>query len=140
MNQINEMIFLEKIYDKADIQDLINIYSEILPGRNELSVTMFIEFPDEKAMISGMPKLAGIEKMVYLVFDDHSLKATPEEGRSTETLESTLQYLKLKFPDSEKEAFLNCRNAFIETRHPVYSESARVPEDLLKTLKAELSQ
>lgn len=140
INQINEMIFLEKIYDKGDIQDLIDIYSEILPGRNELSVTMFIEFADENSMISGLPKLAGIEKMVYLTFDDYSLKAIPEEGRSTDTLESTLQYLKFRFTEHEKEPFLKCRNAFIETRHPVYNESARLGEDLLKILKSELSQ
>ncbi len=140
VNQINEMIYLEKIHDQEEVNDLISIYSEILPGKNEFSVTMFIEFPDEKTMISSMPKLAGIEKMVYLTFDDHSVKAIPEEGRSTETLESTLQYLKFRFSESEKEAFLKSRNAFIETRHPLYSESARISEELLKELKSEINQ
>jgi hypothetical protein len=140
VNQINEMIYLEKIYDQAEVRDLISIYSEILPGKNEFSVTMFIEFPDEKTMISSMPKLAGIEKMVYLTFDDHSIKAIPEEGRSTDTLESTLQYLKFRFSEAEKQLFLKCRNAFIETRHPIYSESARIDEELLKELKSEINQ
>jgi hypothetical protein len=140
VNQINEMIYLEKIYDKEEISDLISIYSQILPGKNELSVTMFIEFPDEKTMISSMPKLAGIEKMVYLTFDDHSIRAIPEEGRSTETLESTLQYLKFRFSETEKQAFLKSRNAFIETRHPLYPESARIDEELLKEIKTEINQ
>jgi DNA polymerase II large subunit len=140
VNQINEMIYLEKIHDQEEVRDLISIYSEILPGKNELSVTMFIEFPDEKTMISSMPKLAGIEKMVYLTFDDHSIRAIPEEGRSTETLESTLQYLKFKFSEAEKQAFLKSRNAFIETRHPLYSESARISEELLKDLRSEINE
>jgi len=140
VNQRNEMIYLEKIHDQEEVRDLISIYSEILPGKNELSVTMFIEFPDEKTMISSMPKLAGIEKMVYLTFDDHSIKAIPEEGRSTETLESTLQYLKFKFSEAEKQAFLKSRNAFIETRHPLYSESARISEELLKDLRSEINE
>ncbi len=139
INQINEMIFLEKIKNPEDIDDLINVYSEILPGADELSVTMFIEFPDEKTMIQSMPKLAGIEKTVYLTFDNSEVKATPEEGRSTETLESTLQYLKFRFNGEEKERFLTAKNAFIETRHRLYGESARIPQPLLEILKKELN-
>ena len=138
INQINEMIYLEKIKNTEDIEDLIRIYSEILPGKNELSVTMFIEFPDEKTMIKNIPRLAGIEKTVYISFDDISIRATPEEGRSTDVLESTLQYLKFSFNESEKNKFLSCKNAFIETRHREFNESVRIPEDLLSTLKAEL--
>lgn len=138
INQINEMIYLEKIKNTDDIEDLIRIYSEILPGKDELSVTMFIEFPDEKTMIKNIPRLAGIEKTVYISFDDISIHANPEEGRSTDVLESTLQYLKFSFNEKDLAKFLSCKNAFIETRHREFNESARIPEELLSSLKTEL--
>lgn len=138
INQINEMIYLEQITNPEEIDELIKIYSEILPKKREFSVTMFIEFSDERTMARSMSKMSGIENTVYLTMDDHSLKAIPEEGRSTSTLESTLQYLKFRFTESDSEKFARARNVFIETRHPLYRESAKIPDDLLTALKEEL--
>lgn len=138
LNQINEMIFLEKIDDEEEIRDLIRIYSEQLPQKHTLSVTMFIEFPDEGTMVKSMKKMAGVENTVYLTFDGNEVKGTPEEGRSTETLESTLQYLKFRFTPEQAEEFGRSKNAFIETRLPGSSESGRIGSDLLEALKKEL--
>lgn len=138
LNQINEMVFLEKIRDEAEIQHLIDIYSDQLPQKNTLSVTMFIEFPDESVMLESMKKMAGIESSVYITFDGSEKRATPEEGRSTAALESTLQYLKFEFDKEEAENFRKAANVYIETRHPGFSESAKIPGTLLSLLKEEL--
>lgn len=138
LNQINEMVFLENITDREEVDRLIEVYSEQIPGDRELSVSMFIEFEDEKQMVKEIPKLAGIEQMVYLTFDGNELRGIPEEGRSTEVLESTLQYLKFQFPESLLEKFLSSRNVYIETRHKTYQEIAKLPQDLLEQLKKEL--
>ncbi len=138
LNQINEMVYLERIRDEEEIQKLIDIYSEQLPQRFTLSVTMFIEFPDESVMVKSMKKMAGIENSVYLTFDGSELKAIPEEGRSTEALESTLQYLKFQFTPEEAEKFKDSSNVYIETRHPGYEEAAKIPGSLLDDLKEEL--
>lgn len=140
LNQINEMVFLENIKDDEEVKRLIEIYSEQLPGDSELSVSMFIEFEDENQMVKEIPKLAGIEKSVYLTFDGSELRGTPEEGRSTEVLESTLQYLKFQFPQNLLEKFLSAKNVYIETRHKKYQEIAKVPPELLAQLKNELKQ
>lgn len=140
LNQINEMVFLENIKDQEEIDRLIEVYSEQLPGDSELSVSMFIEFEDENQMVKEIPKLAGIEKSVFMTFDGNELRGIPEEGRSTEVLESTLQYLKFQFPSSLLEKFLDSRNVYIETRHSTYQEIAKIPADLLEELKSELRQ
>lgn len=138
LNQINEMVFLEKIRDEKEIQNLIDIYSEQLPQNNTLSVTMFIEFTDESVMLQSMKKMAGVENTVYMTYDGNEKKATPEEGRSTEALESTLQYLKFEFTPEEADQFRNSENVHIETRHPGYSEAAAIRGSLLSSLKNEL--
>ncbi len=73
-----------------------------------------------------------------MAFGDNELKAIPEEGRSTESLESTLQYLRVKFSMGDAEKFRNSKNAFITTKHKNYSESAQIPEKLLEELKKEI--
>ena len=138
LNQINEMVFLENVRDKEEIEHLIDTYSDLMPSNGVLSVSMFIEISDQEQLLREMPRLSGIEQSVYLVFDDSELRATPEEGRSTEVLESTLQYLKFIFNRDLLSKFLRSRNAFIETRKTGYQETARIPEELLETLKNEL--
>lgn len=138
INQINEMVFIENVQDEDEIRRLINVYSEQLPGENELSVSMFIEFENQDIMVRELPKMAGIENSVYITFDGDEVKGIPEEGRSTEVLESTLQYLKFKFDQKEKDKFLKAKNVYIETRKKGYEESARIFPELLEALKNEL--
>lgn len=138
LNQINEMVFIEKVKDPDEIKRLIEVYSDLLPKPGMFSVSMFIEFRDEKQMLREMPKLTGVENTVYLTFDGNQLKATPEEGRSTEVLESTLQYLKFTFTTEMKKKFMDAQNVYIETRKEGYSETAKIPPDLLNQLKSEL--
>ena len=138
INQINEMIFIENVHDSKEVDRLIRVYSDQLPTDNEFSVSMFIEFEDEKQMVQELPKMAGIEDSVYLTFDGHEIKGIPEEGRSTDVLESTLQYLKFRFTKNDFEKFSTAKNAYIETRKDRYSEAAKIPSDLLEDLKKEL--
>jgi hypothetical protein len=138
LNQINEMVYIERVKDQDEIDFLLRVYSDLLPGPGLLSVSMFIEFRDEKQLVQEMKNLTGIEDTVYLTFDGSQLKATPEEGRSTETLESTLQYLKFSFTSEMARKFKAAGNVYIETRKPGYSESARIPAVLLDQLKLEI--
>ena len=138
LNQINEMILIENIHDEEEIQRLIRVYSDLLPAEGELSVSMFIEISDEKTLLRELPRLAGIEKTVYITFDGSEIRAIPEEGRSTEVLESTLQYLRFRFNSSQKEKFRDSHYVYIETRKEGYRESARIDGDLLESLKKEL--
>lgn len=139
LNQINEMVFIENVYDENEISRLISVYSEQLPTENELSVSMFIEFEDERQMVREIPRLAGVENTVYLTFDGHEIKGTPEEGRSTDALESTLQYLKFRFTKSDYEKFCNAKNVYIEARKEGYFEAAKLSPELISDLAGELS-
>lgn len=139
LNQINEMVFLEKIHDEEEIDQLIRVYSDQLPGQGYLSLTMFIELEDEHTMIQSMKKLSGVEKHVFLVFGRNEMLAEYEEGRSTDALESTVQYLKFRFSGDKLRDFVASDAAYIEVRHPRFEETARIPKELLSTLKTELS-
>ncbi|MGP6206750.1 DUF3501 family protein [Cuniculiplasma sp. SKW3] len=138
LNQINEMIYVENVHDEKETEHLLETYNKLIPEKNEFSITMFIEISDEKTLMKEMPRLVGIEDSVFFIFDDQELKCIPEEGRSTETLESTLQYLRVKFSMADAEKFRSAKNAFISTKHKNYSESAQIPSKLLENLKKEI--
>ncbi|MCL5888822.1 MAG: DUF3501 family protein [Candidatus Thermoplasmatota archaeon] len=138
LNQMNEMVLIENIHDDKEKKHILDTYNELIPDDLEFSVSMFIEISDEKKLLQEMPRLSGIENNVYLVFGDYEVKGAPEEGRSTDTLESTLQYLRFKFDGKTAEQFKKAKNAFIVTRHPIYKESAEITEPLLAQLKSEL--
>lgn len=139
LNQMNEMIYIENIHDPDEVRHIVTTYNDLIPSENELSVSMFIEISDQNVLMREMPKLAGIENSVFLIFDGNEIKAEPEKGRSTDTLESTLQYLKFRISDKEMDRFMKAKTAFITTRHTKYKESAEISNELLETLKKEIS-
>ncbi|EQD39739.1 hypothetical protein B1A_16748, partial [mine drainage metagenome] len=137
LNQINEMIFVENVHDREEIERLIRVYNEQMPGNNEISITMFIEITDDKALIRELPKLAGIENHVFITYDNRMIRGIPEEGRSTEVLESTVQYLKFRFSREEIQNFKGAKHVFIGIEHKGYNESVKLSEELLSELKIE---
>lgn len=138
LNQVNEMVLIENVHDEREISRLMDVYSELLPEDDTLSVSMFIEISDEKVLARELPRLAGIENTVYITFDGSEVHADPEEGRSTEVLESTLQYLRFRFNTEAIKKFRDAKYVYIETRKEGYRESARIDGELLASLQSEL--
>lgn len=138
LNQVQEMMYLENVTSRVDIEDLLKTYSDLLPTGRSLSVSMFIEFESERQMVRLMKELTGVENEVYLVFDSGEVKAEPEKGRSTETLESTLQYLRFNFSDQKLASFKKCSRCTLEVRRKDYEEIGKLSDQLLSDLKDEL--
>ncbi|MCL4332919.1 MAG: DUF3501 family protein, partial [Candidatus Thermoplasmatota archaeon] len=51
INQINEMIFIENIKDPEEVRYLINVYNDLMPSGDTLSVSMFIEISDPEVLL-----------------------------------------------------------------------------------------
>ena len=63
--QIQEMIRAERMVREEEIQQEIDVYNELIPDKNELSVTMFIEIPDANDRKKLLPQLVGIHDHLY---------------------------------------------------------------------------
>jgi hypothetical protein len=59
--QIQEMCRVERITDEAKIQDEIDVYAALLPGRGELSATMMIEIADKDQIKPVLDRFMGID-------------------------------------------------------------------------------
>ena len=60
--QVQEMARAEKIISDEAIQVELDIYNRLLPGKGELSATLFIELTSDDALREWLPRLVGIER------------------------------------------------------------------------------
>ena len=60
------MLRAERIVSEEKIQEEIDVYNELMPQKNELSFTLFIEIPDDEERKKLITKLVGIHDFVEL--------------------------------------------------------------------------
>lgn len=142
IHQIQEMIRTERISDPIRIQEEIDAYNPLIPGDMELSATLFIEIEEEGKIKEILDSLMGIDEagVVYILIGD-SLKilAMFEKGRSKEDKISAVHYIKFKFNEKEKKAFLDPSiHTYLTINHPNYKADVEIDYTFRKELGDEL--
>ncbi len=135
--QIQEMIRAERMVKDEEIQFEIDTYNDLVPDKNQLSATMFIEIPDERERRETLPKLVGIHDYVFLhIGNKHSVRAVADE-KSKMDFESgkasVVHFLKWDLTPEQVEDFRR-EPVRIEIAHDNYKAITTVPEEV----KAEL--
>jgi len=148
--QIQEMVRTERIVDPARIQQEVDSYNGLVPGRDELSATLFIEIPEVVRMTPAQVRLAvnrfqGLDKggaIRLRIAPDVALPARFEEGHSDEERMAAVHYLRFAVPPAARAALADAsRTAALVVDHPNYKAEAPLPPalraELLKDLAAE---
>lgn len=135
--QIQEMIRAEKLFREEDLRNVMEAYRDMIPDRNQLSATMFIEIPEERERNHLLPKLVGIHERVYLIVGSRSrIKGVPDpksNGDYTRGRASTVHFLKWNFTREQVKAFE--REALrVLVDHTHYKAEAEVPPELKEEL------
>jgi len=139
-HQIQEMVFVEQTRDLAKIGEELDVYNPLMPTPHALSATLFLEFSDMATLKEELPRLAGIEHTVSLRVGDAVVKAAGEEGRSRDDYTATVHYLRFPLTDDERDAFRDPDVlAELSVDHPNYADSARIPDEMRKSLLADLA-
>jgi len=99
--QIQEMMRIESIESPEGIQRELDVYNPLIPGADELSLTLFIEISEESELKRILPTLVGIEDALHLAIGDEVAAAVGEAGRSREDYTSSVHYLKLPLSASQ---------------------------------------
>ncbi len=94
--QVQEMLRTERITKKSAVLHEIATYNELVPGDDELSVTIMIEIDDKDERDTFLSKALGMEKHVHLVVAGDRVPATWDPERIHEDHLSAVLYL--KFP------------------------------------------
>ena len=73
--QVQEMLRIEKIFNKKEIQEEIDAYNPLIPDGTNLKATMLIMFPDVEVRREMLFKLHDIENKVWLSSSDKKIIA-----------------------------------------------------------------
>jgi len=121
--QIQEMLYWEKTFDEAGIQDELDAYTPLVPDGTNLKATMLIEYEDVEERRAALARLKGIEDRVWIEVEDFPrVYAIADEDleRETETKTSAVHFLRFEFA-TDVIAALKAGTMFgIGVDHPEY--------------------
>lgn len=128
--QIQEMLRIERIVKPEEIAHEVETYNELIPGPNQLSASLLIEYETPEERQVKLRELLGLENHVWLVVEG----LPPVQARfdtrqiSTDRL-SSVQYVKFSLTPEHVAAFP--KGARIVVDHPHYrAERALTPGEL----------
>ena len=103
--QIQEIMRAERIVHDEKIQEEVDIYNSIMPPKNGLSATLFIEVTQEDQIKPVLNQFIGLTtgKTIFLDFDAEKVFAQFEQGREEEDKISSVHYLQFKLDPSQVE-------------------------------------
>lgn len=143
IHQIQEMIRAEQIKDPIRVQEEIDAYNPLIPDQGELGATFFIEIEEQERIKEILDSLMGIDDIgiVYIYINEHiKISALFEKGRSKEDKISAVHYVKFKFNEAEKKAFLDTSiPVYLIIDHPNYKAEAAIGPATRKELGVDLS-
>jgi hypothetical protein len=137
--QIEEMLRAEKITDEAGIQAEIDVYAPMVPTRNELPATLFIELAADADAKVELKRLVGLDEHVALHVGPHVVKAWFEPGRQEDDRIAAVQFIRFRVDDAARDALRTPGTPLRMTiDHPAYLAEAALGEDTRAALARDL--
>jgi len=133
--QIQEMLRAERITKESAIQHEIDTYNDLLPGTDELSMTLFIEIADAVLREQTLIALQGLETKVALDVDGVLFPAThPPHGVMPDRT-TAVHYFKVKLSPEARQA-IQKKSATLAIRvdHPQYDVRVEFPRAVVASL------
>ena len=139
--QVQEMLRIEKIFKKEEIEEEIGAYQALIPDGNNFKATMLIMYPDVEERRKMLEKLNGIENKMWLRINQSSkIYATADEDldRANDEKTSAVHFLRFQLNSEEVDLFKNSDNIQFGVDHDEYSTSIKVTRDTYKSLLKDL--
>jgi hypothetical protein len=117
--QVQEMLRVEQITDPAAVAHEVETYNELVPGRDELTATLLIEFEDAAERAVMLRALVGLERHVKLEIEgcDPCAAAFDERQMSPDKI-SSVHYIRFPLGKERAAALKSGAAAELVTDHP----------------------
>ena len=102
--QIQEMLRVEKIFNRAEIEEELEAYNPLIPDGTNLKATFMIEYQDVEERRVALGRMAGIEHKVWVQIGDGEKVfaiANEDQERSTQDKASAVHFMRFEF-DAEQ--------------------------------------
>ena len=138
--QVQEMLRIEKIFNKKEIQEEINAYNPLIPDGTNLKATMLIMFPDVEVRREMLFKLHDIENKIWLSCGDKRIIAYADEDldRSTDEKTSAVHFLRFQLEQDDITDFISSSEVRMGVDHPEYNKEILLDEIAKKSLQGDL--
>ena len=140
--QIQEMLYIEKIFDEAGILGEIESYAPLIPDGSNWKATMLIEYPDEHERQRELARLIGVEDRMFVEVEGHArVYAIADEDldRSNAEKTSAVHFLRFEFDRAGREAVRAGAAVKIGCDHPHYPAHVSISPETLAALAGDLA-
>ena len=103
--QVQEMTRAERIVSDEGITGELNTYNELIPEKNQLSASMFIEISDVEERKSFLTKIVDLPDHTYLLIDDVKISPEFDPRQGSEDKLSSVQYVKFTLTPDQSDKF-----------------------------------
>ena len=140
--QVQEMLRIEKIFNKKEIQEEIDAYNPLIPDGTNFKATMLIMYPDVQVRRQMLFKLHDIENNIWMSCGGEKITALADEDldRSTDDKTSAVHFLRFQLTQDNIADFLSSDSISIGVSHPEYKEEVVLQEAIRKSLINDLKR
>ena len=139
--QVQEMLRIEKIFKKEEIEEEIGAYQALIPDGNNFKATMLIMYPDVEERRKMLEKLNGIENKMWLSINQSSkiyAMADEDLDRANDEKTSAVHFLRFQLNSEEEKKLKNSDNIQFGVDHDEYSTSIKATSDTYQSLLRDL--
>ena len=140
--QVQEMLRVERIYEKAGIQEELDAYNPLIPDGRNWKATCLIEYEDVAERARKLVDLQGIERLIWMQVGDlprvHAI-ADEDLERSNEEKTSAVHFLRFELAVPMIKRLRSGGELHFGVDHPKYRHEAIAPELVRKSLMTDLA-
>ncbi|HEY3233696.1 MAG TPA: DUF3501 family protein [Polyangiaceae bacterium] len=137
--QIQEMLRTERISRELAIHHEIDTYNALVPGPNQLSATVFIEYPDHIERDQMLERLVGVEGGFYLLAAGERQAAIGEKRGERTDRTTAVQYIRFSLSERAARAIRKGDPLSLGVDHPSYSAEVELSPATVQSLAADLN-
>ncbi len=139
--QIQEMLRVEKIFTRAEIEEELEAYNPLIPDGSNWKATFMIEYSDVDERREALARMPGIEHKVWVkVGDAERVYAVANEDldRSTDDKASAVHFLRFELEPPHRLALKEGAQVYVGIEHDVLPYEVEVPLNVLASLQGDL--
>ena len=140
--QIQEMLRIERIFEREAIEDELGAYNPLIPDGTNLKATFMIEIPDPEERRNRLAMLSGIEDRLYArVGDGEPVVCVADEDleRSEPDKTSAVHFVRFEFSEADRKALREGASLSFGIDHQNYRAETKLPEASRLALVSDLA-
>lgn len=140
--QVQEMLRVERIFEKEGIQEELDSYNPLIPDGNNWKATFMVEYDDVPERQAALAKLIGIEDKVWVQvngFDKVYAIADEDLERENAEKTSSVHFMRFELSPEMVKAAKEGQSIGMGIEHENYNESVEaVAKEVRDSLTADL--